>query len=1212
MPTILSSSVEIENMNKEDKPVNSRKLDKWRFRRPLTDKLNPGETLLWSQSLENLLRSKYGTATFHTFLKSEFSDENIEFWLVCEEFKKIRSSSRLSSRAKKIFEHYIKAEAPKEINIDHVTRELIKQNVQAPTRVCFDEAQRIVYGLMERDSYPRFLRSDIYRSLLESVSQRIKEMSKRKSSNSGLTPDKRSRLSQPEPSEEDETGYFSSGDGMSSSQSVTGEVGIIESISLKNFMCHSLLGPFAFGPNVNFVVGNNGSGKSAVLTALIVALGGKALTTNRGSSLKGFVKEGESSADVSITLRNRGRDAYKPEVFGQSITVDLRISSEGIRTYKLRRKTGQLVSSKKEELISILDHFNIQVDNPVSILTQEMSKHFLHSKGEGDKYKFFMKATQLDQMKEDYSYIMKTKTMTQNTVEKHRETLQELKRKYHEKEERYKNLASLDEMQQKLDELKNQMAWALVAEVEQEMKPMRERIAAEEKSTVKYDQKVEEWEGKVQEANRTFRELQDQLEGVTVRMQELQPQCAELKNRAQARNRDLKTAEAGLHRKKTNLRDLEKDKDQLNKRIRELKHSISQTNSADTRARVERMNHIQAELEDLSFKDSTLAQQIDQFKQACATAREKLTRMSHEWQDLQRAMESKQRNLAAMESSRDNRLCRFGEQMPALLRAIDEAHRRGQFRQKPVGPLGFCIRLRDPELGLAVECCLKALMLAFCCDNHADERELQKIMSRHFQHGRRPQIIVSQFTNTVYDVRNGAVSHPEYPTVLQALDIENPVVANCLIDMRGIEAILLIKNAKDARRVMQCGDRPRNCREAFTREGDQVFYNRYYSSEQNRAQYLSRDVEEEIRHLRSALHAQKTQLDDFQKEMQQVTEDERQNQTLLRKAYEDRKKTQECSRKLQAELTELQNVEEPQSEDLRPLEEELEELSSRISVCREEFEAVRNQVLTHKKEYDEAEQQYRQQREAINSIAEEAEPIKEQLSSSDQELARSKHHKQHYEEKRKTHVDMIETLKRNLNVKDQQLQDSIAKASEICTERLDVRRTAKSLDSEITRLKHKIDTQQDQQGHRDTIVKQYHEAKENFNKIARQVKGLEAFIRQLTEIMNIRHNVYAEMRMYLSVRCKYYFDSMLSQRGYIGKMTFDHKNETLSISDMVNRRISMDMMLKIAASQRYRQFIFLTPQSMSSLPDNNLIRILRLKDPDRTQSALPFGQRNPE
>ena len=37
------------------------------------------------------------------------------------------------------------------------------------------------------------------------------------------------------------------------------QVGIVESITLKNFMCHSLLGPFTFGNNVNFVVGNNGS-----------------------------------------------------------------------------------------------------------------------------------------------------------------------------------------------------------------------------------------------------------------------------------------------------------------------------------------------------------------------------------------------------------------------------------------------------------------------------------------------------------------------------------------------------------------------------------------------------------------------------------------------------------------------------------------------------------------------------------------------------------------------------------------------------------------------------------------------------------------------------------------------------------------------------------------------------------------------------------------
>ncbi|XP_072294573.1 regulator of G-protein signaling 21-like isoform X2 [Eucyclogobius newberryi] len=128
------------------------------------------DTQQWSQSLEKLLDSKYGLATFRTFLKSEYSDENMEFWLTCEDFKKIRSSLRMWSRAKRIYEQFIKAESPKEINIDHQTREQIKRNVKSPTMHCFDEAQKIVYGLMERDSYPRFLRSDVYRTILENLS----------------------------------------------------------------------------------------------------------------------------------------------------------------------------------------------------------------------------------------------------------------------------------------------------------------------------------------------------------------------------------------------------------------------------------------------------------------------------------------------------------------------------------------------------------------------------------------------------------------------------------------------------------------------------------------------------------------------------------------------------------------------------------------------------------------------------------------------------------------------------------------------------------------------------------------------------------------------------------------------------------------------------------------------------------------------------------
>lgn len=70
------------------------------------------------------------------------------------------------------------------------------------------------------------------------------------------------------------------------------ENGIVESVTCTNFMCHSFL-EIQLGPLINFIIGHNGSGKSAVLTALTVCLGGKAAATNRGGSLKSFIKEGE-------------------------------------------------------------------------------------------------------------------------------------------------------------------------------------------------------------------------------------------------------------------------------------------------------------------------------------------------------------------------------------------------------------------------------------------------------------------------------------------------------------------------------------------------------------------------------------------------------------------------------------------------------------------------------------------------------------------------------------------------------------------------------------------------------------------------------------------------------------------------------------------------------------------------------------------------------
>lgn len=56
-----------------------------------------------------------GQEAFVRFLKTEFSEENIEFWIACENYKKSKDSRELLSQAKKMYEIFIRKEAPKEV-----------------------------------------------------------------------------------------------------------------------------------------------------------------------------------------------------------------------------------------------------------------------------------------------------------------------------------------------------------------------------------------------------------------------------------------------------------------------------------------------------------------------------------------------------------------------------------------------------------------------------------------------------------------------------------------------------------------------------------------------------------------------------------------------------------------------------------------------------------------------------------------------------------------------------------------------------------------------------------------------------------------------------------------------------------------------------------------------------------------------------------------
>lgn len=121
------------------------------------------------------MKNPAGRNVFREFLRTEYSEENMLFWLACEELKKDNSKHNIEEKARLIYEDYVSILSPKEVSLDSRVREVINRRMQEPSSHTFDDAQLQIYTLMHRDSYPRFLGSGIYKSLLQNISRSSSE-----------------------------------------------------------------------------------------------------------------------------------------------------------------------------------------------------------------------------------------------------------------------------------------------------------------------------------------------------------------------------------------------------------------------------------------------------------------------------------------------------------------------------------------------------------------------------------------------------------------------------------------------------------------------------------------------------------------------------------------------------------------------------------------------------------------------------------------------------------------------------------------------------------------------------------------------------------------------------------------------------------------------------------------------------------------------------
>uniref|UniRef100_A0A4W4EEL4 Si:ch211-196h16.12 n=1 Tax=Electrophorus electricus TaxID=8005 RepID=A0A4W4EEL4_ELEEL len=109
-----------------------------------------------------------GLQAFRWFLRSEFSEENLAFWLACQDYRNTPEPKR-ATKALNIYSRFINSDAPQEVNLDGQTREALLGSQDEAAADVFDSAQQRIFTLMAKDSFPRFLRSSHCRDLLRAL-----------------------------------------------------------------------------------------------------------------------------------------------------------------------------------------------------------------------------------------------------------------------------------------------------------------------------------------------------------------------------------------------------------------------------------------------------------------------------------------------------------------------------------------------------------------------------------------------------------------------------------------------------------------------------------------------------------------------------------------------------------------------------------------------------------------------------------------------------------------------------------------------------------------------------------------------------------------------------------------------------------------------------------------------------------------------------------
>lgn len=1022
--------------------------------------------------------------------------------------------------------------------------------------------------------------------------------------------------------------------------------GSIKSITLENFMCHSNF-HLTFNPRINFISGLNGSGKSAIQTALVVGFGARASITNRASSLKSLIKYGCSSATISITLANSGikpyeSSPYKPEVYGKQITIVRQITESGSIPYKFLNENGHVVKSKKNELKNLIQHFSILVDNPICIMNQAMVKTFHKSADPKEKYNLFYKAISADVYNENIEETRLIANEYSDKLDNINSVLTQCYKEVNEFEVYEKKCKQLEALKNSKCEIENEYAWYRVSQYERNYNEYLTKIKEHEESLTKGTDQINIMENKIKSSLELLAVKNKELANIEESRSQNHFIFIETKKELQKKINEYDAAKQAMKKHDYALHLLMNDKKDLETHI-ELERQKGNTNTLDHYKK--KLAHHEQYISEVHAAWKANAEHEKVLQNTVDDLRQKVSNLkNNEVSPLQRRIGELDRNINSMSNEQD-RINFYGSWMPTLVQAIENAFKQNKFIKKPIGPIGAHIKVNKDKWIFSVENHLgRGFLRTFLVDNFTDNKMLKSIMDKIIPgNTRKPTVITSKFFDRVHDISPRETKN----SLFRMLTFTNPVVANCMIDNSAVETIMLIENKEEAMHLMENSSRvPRNCHFSLTLDGTQVYpspsYRVYSLQNPSEPVLLQSDVTVAINNLKCEKKELEQKIMKLNKEFESMEKSKLENQQILDKTRSEtrliKSKFDECSKK----INELKSkCEEEQDDRMATLTNEINEVNQKIA----DLTKLKEDAMKPFPKYDSEIKKLNEKFVEIKSVIENTvrSTISEQIETLQAQINSYKINISQINSNLTELKQIMKDLTEKAKIEKKKIELETKVAEKIC-DRIETYRSEEDIKRDIEEVNRQHDLLQKELGKKgkDHLV-----LRDEFKKKKEEFIKHSALYKKIVKMYSTNnHSIIVSSKAldyYINSvisKVQKSFDLVLTLRKIKGKLEINQNEKSMTITmfdnistscasggertfatvalivalwsnmqlpfysideydvymDNVNR-IATTQLLLMSIEQRRNQFIFLTPQDISHIKSGRHIKIVKLKEP---------------